>query len=959
MSLVTRTYMLLAISAICSVAAPARAEELLQNAGFDAGTESIAYGTLGTGWQPAGRPDLDGSIYSVEPRDIGGTCQRITAGNLGQEAGIAQRVTGLMPGRQVTCSGYVRHGAYNCTVWMGLDLDNSVAVGALPARTRTLPYNDGQWNRFELKATVGPSGSIGVYVWSYHEHSAAAWLEVDSVSLVYDQGRIEDLAVTTALSDALGLRWTAPPGATAYDIRYAAQPITEANWALAAPLLAQWVPAPATAGSTQTAWIRGLAPNTTCSFAIKFKNPSGLWLDLSNSPTGVTQVQGYAPYWAWKSKEKLTQWYDEVMTDCRAADLNSGSTAGDPNNKLKWYFGGWDPDTEHQVGIGSLLTIVRDQWLLSFLGKLADHVWDLTFVNWPLDKNHYNNTWPHEKIPGWNESHHAGECSWNGVAMAFHDYDNPKWMERLTQYAAQLYGWTGMTGNPPHRHFKSFWMKAADCNCAVVRGPNCQVDNPENRRFTRALCYAAWRDPAALMPNGQTIKAFLRDLDTAQADDAMKTDLGKPVGLLPGEIRFDNHQIGGYSGQWWRMAGSHGGTVGGSDEWWYDWRWGFVQSRDAYWGLIDQWLESGYANCMSSVRETLRYFSVNVAINNIPPAYMYDPPTYPWPDYNEPWGNYQYIINALYRAVTHDAQFDAYWIGHANLLWQKLPPPGAVRYSTMARSTTAWDTSGSTGEFTAKQPFFVAWMCTKDKEWLCRALDEMAWVDPVWMELLYNGIPTLSLVRLPHQPLTWNNTEGFTNFAAMVLDWDEHHVRWLTYNFDPAPKTMPIWLWSLQPGNYVLRHGPDFDLNDEMDSVEGSTSFNYAQRRTQVEIVMPSNRMEVFEIVAESCADAPDTDGDGVHGACDLCPGTAVGASVDTSGCPAVFSGDMDRDGDIDQSDFGHLQACISGAFIAQPKAECRNTDFDGDEDVDQDDLARLQQCFSGAGSAADVHCIQ
>ena len=67
--------------------------------------------------------------------------------------------------------------------------------------------------------------------------------------------------------------------------------------------------------------------------------------------------------------------------------------------------------------------------------------------------------------------------------------------------------------------------------------------------------------------------------------------------------------------------------------------------------------------------------------------------------------------------------------------------------------------------------------------------------------------------------------------------------------------------------------------------------------------------------------------------------------------------GDLDRDGDIDQSDFGRFQACLSGPGIAQPNPACTATDLDGDTDVDADDLAAIRACMGGANVPANADC--
>lgn len=57
--------------------------------------------------------------------------------------------------------------------------------------------------------------------------------------------------------------------------------------------------------------------------------------------------------------------------------------------------------------------------------------------------------------------------------------------------------------------------------------------------------------------------------------------------------------------------------------------------------------------------------------------------------------------------------------------------------------------------------------------------------------------------------------------------------------------------------------------------------------------------------------------------------------------------GDFDSDGDVDQEDFGHFQACFSGP--AQPFTPgCGNADIDDDGDVDQTDFGLFESCMAG-----------
>lgn len=58
--------------------------------------------------------------------------------------------------------------------------------------------------------------------------------------------------------------------------------------------------------------------------------------------------------------------------------------------------------------------------------------------------------------------------------------------------------------------------------------------------------------------------------------------------------------------------------------------------------------------------------------------------------------------------------------------------------------------------------------------------------------------------------------------------------------------------------------------------------------------------------------------------------------------------GDFDRDDDVDQSDFGHLQACFTERWT-RPTAGCWDADLNRDASVDAEDVAVFQQSMRGS----------
>ena len=67
--------------------------------------------------------------------------------------------------------------------------------------------------------------------------------------------------------------------------------------------------------------------------------------------------------------------------------------------------------------------------------------------------------------------------------------------------------------------------------------------------------------------------------------------------------------------------------------------------------------------------------------------------------------------------------------------------------------------------------------------------------------------------------------------------------------------------------------------------------------------------------------------------------------------CGMLVAGDFDGDNDVDQEDFGYLQACLSDS-AGSTVPGCQQADFDIDNDVDQDEVAAFISCKTGPGQA-------
>lgn len=78
------------------------------------------------------------------------------------------------------------------------------------------------------------------------------------------------------------------------------------------------------------------------------------------------------------------------------------------------------------------------------------------------------------------------------------------------------------------------------------------------------------------------------------------------------------------------------------------------------------------------------------------------------------------------------------------------------------------------------------------------------------------------------------------------------------------------------------------------------------------------------------------------------------------AGCPAPgYPADFDGDGDIDQEDFGYLQACLVGLLPTfEMNPDCADADLDLNSVLDGADVQIFQTCYSGPNIAPPDICL-
>ena len=224
-----------------------------------------------------------------------------------------------------------------------------------------------------------------------------------------------------------------------------------------------------------------------------------------------------APAWSSAQREALLRMRDIAYWWIKDRQLPNGELGGkldDDVETLRWWIS---------------LIYSGDTTVLEGWRKLADGVWYSPRIYQGFSK-------------AVRDVEHSSEYICDTAPMMVVFSDDPVYLERL-RYSADYFTnlWTDITPSG-RRFFKSAWLSSTDMD---IRPPR-NRDVPMNSRAVMAVRYLAWKTG-----DTEAIKT-LHEWSLAWVNAAMRTDKGKPAGIIPPSIRFPDEALNGDETSWVR-----------------------------------------------------------------------------------------------------------------------------------------------------------------------------------------------------------------------------------------------------------------------------------------------------------------------------------------------------------------------------------------------------------------------
>jgi hypothetical protein len=479
----------------------------------------------------------------------------------------------------------------------------------------------------------------------------------------------------------------------------------------------------------------------------------------------VTEGWEGAPQWARWLREELYWLYD--ITDWWVLNRQQ------PDGALG---GGWSDDVEFigLFGFDALISQGADDLSLVGARRFVDGMLESGGVD--LERGYST---------ALADAEHTAEWTGDSLPMMIAvDYGNPKWVEFSYKTGVLMRDlWMGET-DLGHTHFRSNYLSATR-----VGGVNTAEDAYINYRAALPAHWVGWY-------NGDPeIERLFIDWATAWVEDAMRTDDGKPRGVFPASVGFEDDELGGRNSPNWYTALHPGGTVN------YDWQ------PMKYRGYLEELVRGAYE--ATGNLSLLEPFKLEAQLAQ---AYLDDPVPSPTPG-------------------------SGAWAGMV------LGSKAIQRWDSMRIDYGIEGGGGMSGEPNGYSPEDVIGMTRMGRRYIdyclplmtteASATDRVAFVGIINPFMVYTGGGVGGALLAPK--VTYTGLER--DFAACVMDARPSGLQVLMYGFHHGTKDAGLVLWELENGGtYQVTVGDDNDGDGVVDTVDYTRTFEYLTKGQEVPI---------------------------------------------------------------------------------------------------------------------------
>jgi len=441
-----------------------------------------------------------------------------------------------------------------------------------------------------------------------------------------------------------------------------------------------------------------------------------------------------APEWAVKQREALARISDLIRYWVEKRQSENGELGG-----------GWGDDVEILRSWGASVLAVDDPVARKGAEKIANGVWASEDIEGGYSK-------------GVGDVEHAAEpVSDTQPLMVATHYGDPRYIERCMETMKCMRDvWTGRT-RLGHLHFRSHYFSATE----VDSHPPRSADVGLNGRAVKPGIWVVWYN------NHPVVRSLLEDWSKAWADDAMRADGGKPVGIVPGSVSFPEDRIGGYAQEWWNTRGyfSNLTTAG-------------------YMACLYHVMVSAYAFSDNDVHVSPILFALEAASKQWRNP-ISDPQvgTLPWVGRLHITGRFTDVVEK-WRVLSQDRRYDDYLKARGSAYLRYLLTSDVKPMVSQLQGII--DALSSNIEMSTSEVLFT---------------DRVSMPGGgLTFSMMTGGVgnPTY----YPLHAITWENTKD--RLAALVEKAEKKRLSILMYNFFPGEHIFAVRLWRLDPGEYDL-----------------------------------------------------------------------------------------------------------------------------------------------------------